>query len=438
MKSSSVFLIFIALTLWINPLTAAEIIANPKNYRQRFARLKPGDSLRLTAGQYTGGLIIKNRHGSKKQWIRVEGMGQETVFVGRKGANTIDINQSSYIAIRNIKFDGRGLEIDAIKAGKGKGLPCHHILIEGNTIVNHGAHQNIVGINTKTVCWDWIIRGNTIIGAGTGIYLGNSDGHQPFIRGVIEHNFIKDPEGYCMQVKRQLDRPDLKGIPTESNSTLIRYNVFIKNDEPSGHGNRPNLLVGGFPKSGPGSKDRYQIYGNVFYHNPRESLFQGTGDLSIHDNIFIDCPGAGINVRTHKNQKPRSVKIYHNTFFQVQNPYKINHLDPRAPRLTAHNLILSAQKIAVQRDDVAIFGSAVKSLVARASVKFNVMDFQLKRKVRPQRSTALKKWLQNDTDSQLDFLKQTKRALNHCGAIALKFKKKRPIKSEARTDLKGR
>ena len=79
-------------------------------------------------------------------------------------------------------------------------------------------------------------------------------------------------------------------MPTEPTSTIIRNNVFIKNDWRSPDGDRPNLLVGGFPRSGTGSQNRYEIYGNFFLHNHREALFQGSGRISLHDNIFVDGP----------------------------------------------------------------------------------------------------------------------------------------------------
>jgi hypothetical protein len=415
------------------PAQAVEISGGPTDYQQKFKALGPGDTLNLAAGEYRRGLMIKNRHGQKDKWITIQGQGKKTVFVGRKGSNTIDILQSSYIAIKNIQFDGKGLEVDAIKAGRGKAEPCHHILIQDTIILNHGAHQNIVGINTKGPCWDWIIRGNTIIGAGTGLYLGNSDGKQPFIRGIIEYNLIKNPVGYCMQIKHQLSRPDLPGIPASPSSTVIRYNSFIKGDGPSSAGDRPNLLVGGFPNTGPGSKDRYQIYGNLLYHNPRESLFQGTGDLSIHDNIFVDCQKSGINVRSHNKQDPKRVKIYHNTFFEVAKPIKISHLPKSAPKLSAHNLILSLKAQSFQKSDTGAFGKNLKRAIAQPSLEFGVMDFQPRGKFSPQKKltrVALKKWLQNDIDSTLDFFRQKKKSLSHSGAISLKFKKRRPIQEK--------
>jgi len=113
-------------------------------------------------------------------------------------------------------------------------------------------------------------------------YLGNSDRNQPFIGGTIEYNLIRDPVGYCMQIKHQNPRPAIEALPREPTTTIIRYNVFIKGDRPSPDGNRPDLLVDGFPDDGPGSQDRYQVYGNVFFHNSRESLFQANGRVSIH------------------------------------------------------------------------------------------------------------------------------------------------------------
>ena len=55
--------------------------------------------------------------------------------------------------------------------------------------------------------------------------------------------------------------------------------MFIKGDQPSPDGDRPNLLVDGFPDTGAGSSDLYEIYGNFFYHNPREALLQALREL---------------------------------------------------------------------------------------------------------------------------------------------------------------
>ena len=73
------------------------------------------------------------------------------------------------------------------------------------------------------------------------MYLGDSDGTQPFVAGeVIEHNLIKDTIGYNMEIKDQVDLTfHENGIPLEPTSTIIRHNVFIKNDDPSPDGRSP-------------------------------------------------------------------------------------------------------------------------------------------------------------------------------------------------------
>jgi len=138
----------------------------------------------------------------------------------------------------------------------------HDILIQNNTLVGQDSGQGTDGISTKIPTWGWIIRHNTIIGAGTGLYLGNSDGTMPFVAGIIENNLVENTIGYNMEIKFQLPRPSVPGMPTGPSTTIIRNNVFIKNDQPSPDGDRPNVLVGGFPDTGPGSTDMYEIYGN--------------------------------------------------------------------------------------------------------------------------------------------------------------------------------
>src|SRR5205085_9299614 len=119
-------------------------------------------------------------------------------------------------------------------------------------------------------------------------------GSDPFIGGIVEDNLVQNTIGYNMEIKYQVTRPTVSGMPTGQSFTIVRNNVFIKNDQASPDGDRPNMLVGGFPSSGAGSTDMYEIYGNFFYHNPRESLLQVEGRVTIHDNVFVDGNTTGI------------------------------------------------------------------------------------------------------------------------------------------------
>jgi hypothetical protein len=115
----------------------------------------------------------------------------------------------------------------------------------------------------------------TPFGAPAPEYLGNSDGNAPFVRGLIAHNLIVDTIGYNLQIKHQNARLEIAGMPIEPSVTIIRHNVFSKeNGAATGPFARPNVLVGHWPVRGDGSKDTYEIYGNFFYQNPTEALFQ--------------------------------------------------------------------------------------------------------------------------------------------------------------------
>jgi hypothetical protein len=271
------------------PPTGKIITATPATYNSLLGTLGPGDTLVLGAGNYSG-LQVSRLRGTSSQCIVITGpsSGVPAVIQGVVGANTVEIANSSFLAIENLTIDSLGIDGAFGISAHGTSNLTHDILIQGNILVGQGASQQTDGISTKIPTWGWVIRQNKIIGAGTGIYLGNSDGTDPFIAGVIEDNLIEDPIGYCMEIKYQLPWPSLPGIPTSPTSTIIRNNVFIKNDQPSPDGSRPNLLVGGFPSSGPGSSNLYEIYGNFFYHNPREALFQGSGRISFHDNVLVD------------------------------------------------------------------------------------------------------------------------------------------------------
>ena len=83
---------------------AADIAADPTDYRTLFDTLQPGDTLALAPGDYADGLRITGVNGQADAPIVVQGpaTGAPAVFLARAGANTIDITESSYVATRNI------------------------------------------------------------------------------------------------------------------------------------------------------------------------------------------------------------------------------------------------------------------------------------------------------------------------------------------------
>jgi hypothetical protein len=314
MRGAIVFCILLLSTLLTE---AAEKHATTTSYRRVLAELVPGDTLILEAGVYERGLPLSDCKGQPGAWITVQGPESGAAEIRQSAsANCVELWQCQYVALKKLSFQGSGGSGQfGISAKGGVANLVHDILIEDCVISDFNTSQQAVGISTKTPTWNWCIRRNIIRRCGTGLYLGNSNGAEPFVQGVIEHNLVHDPIGYCMEIKFQKSRPDQPGLPTAAGSTIIRHNVFIKNDDPSPDGDRPNLLVGGFPDSGPGSSDLYEIYGNFFYHNPRESLLHASGRVSIHDNVFAGCPHpeyAAILLRKH-DLPLKLAQVFHNT-----------------------------------------------------------------------------------------------------------------------------
>lgn len=310
----------LALLFVSTPAFAADLNGDPGTYRNLLGQLGPGDTLHLAAGTYDG-LPINGLEGSAGQPIVITGpdSGAPAIIAGNPNRNTVSVRDAAYVTLRNVEIDNGGFFVDGIKA-EGDSAYAHHITIEGVYIHDFGPDQQLVGINTKCPAWDWVIRGNVIEGAGTGLYLGNSDGNEPFVRGIIEHNLVINPLGYDMQVKHQNPRPTLAGMPTGNSVTIIRHNVFMKYANASMGGDaRPNLLVGHWPLSGVGQNDRYDIYGNFFYENASgtEGLFQGEGNIAFYDNVLVNTFGGGASFQA-QNDVPKQIDVFSNTVVVAQ------------------------------------------------------------------------------------------------------------------------
>lgn len=293
---------------------AAVIQADESNYQDLVKRLQPGDELQLRPGIYRANLRVRALHGRPGAPIVISGAenGPPTIFVARARANTIEIVDSSYVTVRNLVLEGRGLNADGVKCPPGS-RGTHHIVIENMAIRGYGGSQQIVGISTKCPAWSWEVRNNTIVGAGTGMYFGDSDGSAPFVGGLIESNVVVDSLGYNLQVKHQAGREGIPDLPDAPTQTVIRHNTFVKAHNGAGSPlARPNVLLGHFPRTGAGSRDRYLVYGNFFYQNPTERLLQAEGNVAVYNNLFVNDGGDAIAIQPH-NDIPRRVWIFHNT-----------------------------------------------------------------------------------------------------------------------------
>lgn len=329
-----------------SPAMAELFRATPSDYRAKLRALGPGDTLVLAPGVYRDGLPLHGLEGRPGEPITIMGdaSGSGTVLMARAYANTISIKNAAYLVIRSLTLDGAGQPVDAVKA-EGTSKFAHHITLEGLTIVDHGVDQQVVGISTKCPAWNWVIRDNEIWGAGTGMYLGDSDGSAPFVAGLIEGNLVVDTVGYNLQIKHQTSRPDLAGMPASPSRTVIRGNVFSKaNGGSSGRLARPNVLLGHFPEDGPGRDDEYHVYGNFFHDNPHEALLQAEGNVVIHDNIFVNAHGDALHIQPH-HSVPKRVTIAHNTVLARGTGISVAGGDPRFRQVVMANAVFAGRPL---------------------------------------------------------------------------------------------
>ncbi|WNM63964.1 hypothetical protein [Candidatus Nitrospira neomarina] len=329
------------------------IRANPSNYLSLLSTLTSGDTLLLDPGIYDqNGLPVFNLNGTQDKPIIISGQdgGTRPQILGHSNQNTVRIDGSSYVIICNLEVNPRNLGGDGVNA---QGI-SHHITLENLYIHGFSDDQGTVGISTnRSPVWNWTIRNNIITDGGTGMYLGNSPGTEPFVNGVIENNLITDTIGYNIEIKHQNPRPNVPGMPTGKSKTIIRNNVFSKaNNASSGGRARPNLLVGHFPLSGPGQDDVYEIYGNFFYQNPNEALFQGEGNVAVFSNIFVntlDSPYPAMNIRPH-NDRPRMVRVFNNTMISKNTGITVSGGYPEFQQKVLGNVVFAGTPI--QASDV--------------------------------------------------------------------------------------
>jgi hypothetical protein len=164
------------------------------------------------------------------------------------------------------------------------------------------------------------------------MYFGNSDGKNPFVAGVIDHNLVRETIGYNIQIKHQVawTNPPT-GMPTERTHTIIRHHVFSKT----------STFV-----SEDGARNGFEIYGNFFYQNPTEALFQAEGNVAFYSNVLINDAGTAIRVQPH-NGAVRDVRIVGNTIVARDSGVALNAGASAATQLVAGNAVFAGTPIQI-------------------------------------------------------------------------------------------
>ncbi|MDP5030752.1 right-handed parallel beta-helix repeat-containing protein [Paraglaciecola sp.] len=216
------------------------------------ARLKPGDTVNLQGGTYSG-FTISNLHGEEKNKITFNGdVYAGAAHISGKGNNTrdtIEIKKSSYIDLKNLKIT------DALRAGV-RINNSHHITLKNNQLENNG----VWGIFTNHANYFEAIE-NKIIGPAQqhGIYQSNSGDNVKIIS-----NYIINFDGCAVHANGDLSMGGADNVVADG----IISNIEIRDNFFAGNG-----------KSGGSAIN-----------------LDGVDGAEITNNIIIDNKGAGIAV----------------------------------------------------------------------------------------------------------------------------------------------
>jgi hypothetical protein len=136
--------------------------------------------------------------------------------------------------------------------------------------------------------------------------------------------------------------------------------------------------VGGFPDTGPGSDDRYEIYGNLFVHNARESLLQASGRVTIHDNIFVDAPGQNAVLLQNHDLPLKLATVYNNTVYAAGTGIHFGSAASQGDGVVG-NLVFAGTPVSgtitTQRDNLTGTEAVAPTYVTRPSTTLGQMDF---------------------------------------------------------------
>jgi hypothetical protein len=184
-----------ALVLFIWPVVLAagaeEVTVNSTNaLRSAISRAKPGTTILIAPGDYSGGMYFRGVSGSAEARITIRGADPEDPPVFKGGRQAMQLSDCNYVTLANFTVDGcssNGLNCDD---GGSIPTPMHHLIVEHVTIRHIGPRGNHDGLKMSGVD-QFIIRNCRFIGwGGSGIDMVGCH------KGVVEDCYFHGKEGF--------------------------------------------------------------------------------------------------------------------------------------------------------------------------------------------------------------------------------------------------
>jgi len=258
--------------------------------RSAIARAKPGTTILIASGNYSGGMDFRDVSGSAEARITIRGADPDNPPVFRGGSQAMHLADCNYITLADFIIDGctmNGLNCDD---GGSIATPMHHLIVENLTIKRIGPRGNHDGLKLSGVD-QFIIRHCRFIGwGGSGIDMVGC--HQ----GVVEDCYFHGEEGFDNSEAIQM-----KGGCADN---LVQCCFF---DRAGGRG----LNLGGStglpffrPRVGDYEATRLLVAGNRFYGGQAPVAWPTASHNRVVQNTIV-LPGKWIGRILQETRDPR-------------------------------------------------------------------------------------------------------------------------------------
>jgi hypothetical protein len=241
-------------------ILAQSVVSDDAALRRALRDAKPGDTLRIAPGTYSGGLYAEIR-GTENRRITIEATDPKNPPLIKGGGNGMQLARAGFITVRNLHFQGatdNGMNID----DGGTDTRALGIIVEGVVVEDIGPKGNHDGIKLSGLK-DFAVRDCTVAGWG-----GNAIDLVGCSDGVIERCTVRGKDGF-----EQATGPQLKG---GTSNVTIRHCLFD-------HAGSRAVNAGGST--------------GLQFFRPKDAGYEAK-DLTIENNVFVgsEAPIAFVGV----------------------------------------------------------------------------------------------------------------------------------------------
>jgi hypothetical protein len=300
------------ITVLAVPIAAHAVEIGPSdNFEAAVAALSPGEELVLRGGTYLfDENITLSANGTQGQPIVVRAKAGENPILTQatNQQNVIEVNGSSHLVIRGIKFTGGSHGIRLINSDFITIEDCE-VYETGDVAISANSGGTYEGLR---ILRNHIHHTN---GTGEGMYLGCNNDNCRIANSLIEGNYVHHTN------RSTVSQGDGIEIKEGSYGNVIRDNVIHDT-------HYPGILVYSTAGNGPSNVIERNVIWNV-----NDNTVQMAADTIFRNNVVL----GNVAMQSHQSGSPSNIEFVHNTVISSGNALGVR--DVSGPVLIANNAI---------------------------------------------------------------------------------------------------